>query len=56
MPRSVARSYSRPDLANRPVTDVPPTEICLAVLEARRDGHVDDFLTTATHALSEHRP
>ncbi|WP_248002887.1 LysR family substrate-binding domain-containing protein [Streptomyces mirabilis] len=56
LPRSVARSYSRPDLANRPVTDVPPTEICLAVLEARRDGHVDDFLTTATHALSEHRP
>lgn len=54
LPRSIARSYSRPDLVHRPVTDVPPTEICLAVLEARRDGHVNDFLTTATHALAEH--
>jgi DNA-binding transcriptional LysR family regulator len=54
LPRSIARSYSRPDLVHRPVTDVPPTEICLAVLEARRDGHVNAFLTTATHTLSEH--
>jgi DNA-binding transcriptional LysR family regulator len=55
LPRSVARSYSRPDLVHRPVTDVPPTEICLAVLEGRRDEHLDDFLTTAAHVLSEHR-
>lgn len=55
LPRSVARSYSRPDLVHRPVTDVASAEFCLAVLEGRRGAHLDDFLTTAAQVLSEPR-
>ena len=34
VPRSVARSYSRPDLVFLPVTDAVPVETCIAVAEA----------------------
>jgi DNA-binding transcriptional LysR family regulator len=53
VPRSVARYYSRPDLVHRPVTDAAPLDICLAVLEGRRERHLQDFLTAAAHALAE---
>ncbi|MCX4592420.1 hypothetical protein OG819_22590 [Streptomyces sp. NBC_01549] len=29
--------------------------LCLAVLEGRRDQHLDDFLSAAAHVLSEDR-
>ncbi|MDH6143501.1 hypothetical protein P3T35_005536 [Kitasatospora sp. GP30] len=37
IPLSVARSYSRPDLANIPVTHAPEIETCLAVAADRRE-------------------
>jgi DNA-binding transcriptional LysR family regulator len=55
VPRSVARSYARPDLAHRPRTDAVPFDICLAVLEGRRGQYAEDFLTAAAHALTERR-
>ncbi|MFG2843651.1 LysR family transcriptional regulator [Kitasatospora sp. NPDC048296] len=52
VPLSIAGSYSRPDLAYRPVTDHPPVETCLAVPEdGDRPGPVRDFLDTAVATL-----
>ncbi|GAA1913145.1 LysR family transcriptional regulator [Streptantibioticus ferralitis] len=51
VPLSVARSYSRPDLAYLPVTDAPGTETCLAVLADRREKLLRDFLEIATATL-----
>lgn len=51
VPLSVARSYSRPDLANLPVTDAPGIETCLAVLADRREKLLCDFLEIATATL-----
>jgi DNA-binding transcriptional LysR family regulator len=51
IPLSVARSYSRPDLAHLPVTDAPAVETCLAVAADRREKLLRDFLEIATAAL-----
>ncbi|MEV0195271.1 LysR family substrate-binding domain-containing protein [Nonomuraea sp. NPDC050691] len=51
VPRSVARSSSRPDLLCLPVTDATPYETCLAVAEDRRERRVLDFLEIATTTL-----
>jgi DNA-binding transcriptional LysR family regulator len=51
VPRSVARSYSRPDLVYLPVTDAVPVETCLAVLEGRHEPRLLDFLEIATTTL-----
>ncbi|MFJ7272965.1 LysR family transcriptional regulator [Kitasatospora sp. NPDC098663] len=51
VPLSVARSYSRPDLAHLPVTDAPGTETCLAVLADRHEKLLRDFLEIATATL-----
>ncbi|MFI9723106.1 LysR family transcriptional regulator [Streptomyces sp. NPDC052396] len=51
VPVSVAGSYSRPDLVYRPVTDAPPVETCLAVLESGCAGPVPEFLDIATATL-----
>ncbi|MBN6054796.1 hypothetical protein JYK22_22865, partial [Nonomuraea sp. RK-328] len=48
VPRSVARSYSRPDLVCLPVTDATSVETCLAVVEDRHDRRLLDFLEIAT--------
>jgi DNA-binding transcriptional LysR family regulator len=53
VPRSVARSYSRPDLVYRPVTDAVPVETCVAVAEDRRERRVLDFVTIAARTLGE---
>jgi DNA-binding transcriptional LysR family regulator len=53
VPRSVARSYSRPDLIYLPVTDAVPVETCLAVTKGRRERRVLDFLAIATETLRE---
>ena len=53
VPRSVARSYSRPDLVYRPVTDAVPVETCVAVAEDRREPRVLDFVTIAAETLGE---
>jgi DNA-binding transcriptional LysR family regulator len=55
LPRSVARYYSRPDLVHRPLADAVPFEICLVVLEDRRDRYVQDFLAGAVKALADGR-
>jgi DNA-binding transcriptional LysR family regulator len=53
VPRSVARSYSRPDLVYRPVTDAVPVETCVVVAEDRREPRVLDFVTIATETPGE---
>jgi DNA-binding transcriptional LysR family regulator len=53
VPRSVARSYSRPDLVYRPVTDAGPVETCVVVAEDRRERRVLDFVTVAAETLGE---
>ncbi|MFE5585092.1 LysR family transcriptional regulator [Kitasatospora sp. NPDC056531] len=55
VPLSVAGSYSRPDLAYLPVTDLPPVETCLAVpQDGDCAGVVRDFLGIATATLRHH--
>ena len=51
VPRSVARSYSRPDLVFLPVTDAVPVETCVVVAEDRRERRVLDFVTVAAQTL-----
>jgi DNA-binding transcriptional LysR family regulator len=52
VPVSVARSYSRPDLAYVPVLDLEPVGTCLAVLKGRRERRVRDFLAFAAQTLA----
>lgn len=52
VPRSVAQSYSRPDLVYRPIADAAPTETCLVVVKGRRERRVRDFVTLAAEMLS----
>lgn len=56
VPRSVARSYSRPDLVHRPVVDVSPTETCIVVADDRRERRVRDFAATAVETLRADAP
>ncbi|MGI8881501.1 MAG: LysR family transcriptional regulator [Jatrophihabitans sp.] len=51
VPRSVARSYSRPDLVYRPITDAAPVATCLVVTKNRRERRVRDFVTVAAQLL-----
>lgn len=51
VPRSVARSYSRPDLAHRPVTDLEPVQTCLAAAADRRSPGVLAFMAIADRIL-----
>jgi DNA-binding transcriptional LysR family regulator len=53
VPRSVARSYSRPDLVYRSVTDAVPVETCVVVAEDRRERRVLDFATVAAQTLGD---
>jgi DNA-binding transcriptional LysR family regulator len=53
VPRSVARSYSRPDLVYLPVTDAVPAETCVVVPEDRRERRVLDFVAVAAQTLRE---
>jgi DNA-binding transcriptional LysR family regulator len=55
VPRSVARSYSRPDLVYRPVTDAAPVETCVVVAEDRRERRVLDFVAVAAQTLGDER-
>ncbi|WP_280386418.1 LysR family transcriptional regulator [Nocardia wallacei] len=52
VPLSVVRSYSRPDLVHRTVTDAPRAEACLAVAADRREKLLRDFLEIATATLT----
>ena len=56
VPRSVARSYSRPDLVYLPVTDSVPVETCVVVPEDRRERRVLDFVAVAAQTLREEPP
>ncbi|MBO1754955.1 LysR family transcriptional regulator [Allobranchiibius sp. CTAmp26] len=51
VPLSVARSYLRPDLVHRPVTDAEDVETCLVVARDSRERRVLDFLAVATRTL-----
>jgi DNA-binding transcriptional LysR family regulator len=52
VPRTVARSYSRPDLVYRRVSDVVPVDTCLAVLVDQHEPLVLEFLDVAEGILS----
>ncbi|NMO93571.1 LysR family transcriptional regulator [Actinomycetospora sp. TBRC 11914] len=56
VPRSVARSYSRPDLVHRPLTDAEPAQTCVVVAEDRREQRVLDFATVAVETLGADAP
>lgn len=56
VPRSVATSYSRPDLIYVPVTDSEPVETCIAVAKGRRERRIRDFVTVATQTLGGEQP
>ena len=51
VPLSVARAYSRPDLAHVRIADDPGFETCLAAPVDRREKLVRDFLEIATATL-----
>ncbi len=53
VPRSVAHSYRRADLAYRTVTDIEPVQTCLAVSADRHEKRIQDFLRVATQTLTE---
>jgi DNA-binding transcriptional LysR family regulator len=53
VPQSVARSYSRPDLVYRPVTDAAPVQTCVVVAEDRRERRVLDFVAVAEQTLGD---
>jgi DNA-binding transcriptional LysR family regulator len=53
VPRSVAQSYSRPDLVFLLVTDAVPVPTCIAVARGRREDRVRDFVTVAADTLGE---
>ena len=53
VPRSVAQSYSRPDLVYRPVRDAVPVETTLAVAQDRREPRMLDFLVVAAETLRD---
>lgn len=53
VPRSVAHSYSRPDLVYVPVTDGVPVETCVVVPADRRERRVLDFVTVAAQTLRD---
>ncbi|MGH4031711.1 LysR family transcriptional regulator [Actinomycetota bacterium Odt1-20B] len=55
-PRSVARSYTRPDLVQIPVTDAEPIKTCLALAEDLREAPVLDFVDMATKTLLRDGP
>jgi DNA-binding transcriptional LysR family regulator len=51
VPRTVATSYSRPDVVYLPVRDAVPVETCLVVPKNRRARRLLDFLEIATTTL-----
>lgn len=53
VPRSVARSYSRPDLVYVPVTDAVPVETCVVTAQDRAEPRVLDFAAVAARTLSD---
>ena len=52
VPRTVARSYTRPDLTYRRVSDIAPAETCLAAPADQYQPLVPDFLDVAKDVLS----
>ena len=53
VPRSVAASYSRPDLVHLEVIDAEPVETCIAVAKGRREPRVRDFVMVAVDTLKQ---
>lgn len=43
IPRSTSEYYTRPDVAHVPVEDLPPNEVCLAWVAARRSRLIFAF-------------
>jgi DNA-binding transcriptional LysR family regulator len=53
VPRSVARSYSRPDLVYVTVSDAPSVETCVVAAKGRRERRVLDFVKAAVATLGD---
>jgi DNA-binding transcriptional LysR family regulator len=47
LPESTASYYQRPDVASMPITDIPPNEVRLAWVAARRSPLIAEFVTLA---------
>ncbi|GII57599.1 LysR family transcriptional regulator [Planotetraspora thailandica] len=48
LPESTAMYYQRPDVVYVPILDIPPNEVALAWLSARRDPLIAEFAALAT--------
>jgi DNA-binding transcriptional LysR family regulator len=52
LPESTASYYQRPDVAWMPITDIPPNEVRLAWVSARRSPLIAEFVHLAERAIA----
>jgi DNA-binding transcriptional LysR family regulator len=52
LPESTASYYQRPDVAWMPITDIPPNEVRLAWVSARRSPLIPEFVQLAERAVA----
>jgi DNA-binding transcriptional LysR family regulator len=53
IPASAAAAYARAGVVARPITDIPPMQICLAWLKARASDMIADFAASVRTAESK---
>ena len=53
LPQSTASYYQRPDVAWMPITDIPPNEVRLAWVSARRSPLIAEFVRLAENAVPQ---
>lgn len=53
LPQSTASYYQRPDVAWMPITDIPPNEVRLAWVSARRTPLIAEFVRLAESAVTQ---
>jgi DNA-binding transcriptional LysR family regulator len=53
LPESTASYYQRPDVAWMPITDIPPNEVRLAWVSARRNPLITEFVQLAESAVTQ---
>jgi len=53
LPETTASYYQRPDVAWTPITDIPPNEVRLAWVSARRSPLIAEFVQLAESAAAQ---
>jgi DNA-binding transcriptional LysR family regulator len=53
VPASAAAAYARPGVVARPITDIPPMQVCLAWLKVRASDLIADFAASVRTAESK---